>query len=112
MSDRTEMKRRHRRKRRVIFRDATVNKAGGRGGGGRKRRRREEPLAAEEMSRLGFSEVVNQEHQRVGAFTGELERNKETPCDRLLACEQREGTGNTCTLSQGLSAHTTHAQVH
>lgn len=37
--------------------------------------RREKPLAAEEMSWLGFSEVVNQEHQRVRAFKGELERN-------------------------------------
>lgn len=37
--------------------------------------RREQPLAAEEMSWLGFSEVVNQEHQRVRAFKGELERN-------------------------------------
>lgn len=36
---------------------------------------REQPLAAEEMSRLGFSEVVNQEHRHVSAFKGEVERN-------------------------------------
>lgn len=35
---------------------------------------REQPLAAEEMSWLGFSDVVNQEHQRVRAFKEEPER--------------------------------------
>lgn len=38
----------------------------------REQSRREQPLAAEEMSWLGFSEVVNQEHQHVRAFKEEL----------------------------------------
>lgn len=47
----------------------------GGGGGQGAKSKREQPLAAEEMSWLGFSEVVNQEHQRVRAFKEELERN-------------------------------------
>lgn len=50
-----------------------ISREGGRGV--EEQSRREKPLAAEEMSWLGFSEVVNQEHQRVRAFKGELKRN-------------------------------------
>lgn len=70
----------------VIFRDSMRHKQRGVGISRREKRRRErdkdreqsrreQPLAVEEMSWLGFSEVVNQEHQHVRAFKRELERN-------------------------------------
>lgn len=50
----------------------------------REQSRREQPLAAEEMSWLGFSEVVNQEHQHVRAFKEEPERNWEKVYDSVI----------------------------
>lgn len=58
----------------------------------REQSRREQPLAAEEMSWLGFSEVVNQEHQHVRAFKEELERNWEKVYDQLLALRAIAGS--------------------
>lgn len=58
----------------------------------REQSRREQPLAAEEMSWLGFSEVVNQEHRHVRAFKEQLERNWEKVYDQLLALRASAGS--------------------
>lgn len=61
---------------------------------GRDRQNREGgniPLAAEEMSCLGFSDVVNREHQRVRAFKEEPKRNWEKAYGWLLALRRRTG---------------------
>lgn len=85
----------------VIFRDAMRHKQRGvenrnkwegerrwrETGRDREQSRREQPLAAEEMSWLGFSEVVNQEHQHVRAFKEEPERNWEKVYDQLWALQ-------------------------
>lgn len=55
----------------------------------REQSRREQPLAAKEMSWLGFSGVVN---QRVRAFKEELERNWEKVYDQLSALRAITGS--------------------
>lgn len=82
--------------------------AGGGGGG------QEQPLAAEEMSRLGFSDVVNQEHRRVRAFKEEPERNREELCDRFLALRRRTGVPAPCVLtsSETLNSGTSWPRMH